>query len=187
MTILATEQDFTTSLKKALAEIDEYYMKYPGLLVVGTHNPSAIEEKLVAIREARESGVPFLGICAGFQLMLCEFARNVLGIVDAVSEEWGEGSPLFIKMPELSVGIREVNGRMESFWHHFTMNLAYQPLFRVSDMEVSFTRNVATLARLRIHPFFVGCQFHPEYESSRDKPHPVLVNFLEACKHSNAR
>ena len=70
MEILKNNNDFFTSVHKALSEIDENWDDYPGLIIVGTHAPVDVEEKLKAIQEVRERGIPILGICFGMQLLL---------------------------------------------------------------------------------------------------------------------
>ena len=97
--------DFNTTVKKALEEIDPNYQDYPGLVICGTHSPHDVEQMIEKIREAREYGTPFLGICFGHQLAAIEYARNVLGIKDATSEEFGKGNFVVYKLPQLNVGL----------------------------------------------------------------------------------
>lgn len=160
MVILASEQDFTTSLRRALAEIHHRYEDLPGLVIAGSHTPSNVGEKLEAIRMARESRVPFLGICFGHQLAAIEYARNVLGIEDATSEEFGSGTYVVRKrMDGLNVGM---GGDGESYWNNYEVDL---PQWKKPK-------------------WFFTSQFHPEYESRKGKPHPLLVQFIQACKNA---
>jgi CTP synthase (UTP-ammonia lyase) len=151
--------DFDTSVRKALSEIDKNWESYEGLIICGTHTPdkSNIEHQLNEIRKAREEAAPFLGICFGHQLCAVEFARNIRGITNAASEEWGDKGDTFVvkKLPSLKVGLH--NG--ESYWHNY---------------DVSF--------RWENPPNFFTCQFHPEYQSTKKKPHPLLVSFLKYAK-----
>lgn len=149
--------DYSTSVKKALEEIDSNYLNYKGLVICGTHDPHNTEEMIGLIKIAREEGIPFLGICFGFQLCAIEYARNVLGIKDATSEEFGTGTFVVKKLPELKVGLH--NG--ESYWNNYEVDLP--------DLKIP-------------ENFFVS-QFHPEYQSSKDKPHPLLVNFINYARN----
>lgn len=147
--------DFSTSVHRALKEIDKNYLERNGLVICGTHSPHNTEELIEEIRKARVNGTPFLGICFGHQLAAIEYARNVLGIEDATSEEFGEGTFVVVKRPELNVGLKDG----ESYWHNYDVNIPTK------------------------HPdHFFTCQFHPEYQSSKEKPHPLLVEFIKLCK-----
>lgn len=148
--------DFNTSVEKALDEIDPNWVNYDGLIVCGTHSPHDTESMIEKIRQARESGRPFLGICFGHQLAAIEYARNVLGIADATSEEFGKGTFVVKKRPEgLKVGLHDG----ESYWNNY-------------EVVIDWSKP----------PNFITCQFHPEYQSSKDKPHPLLVEFLQLCR-----
>lgn len=151
--------DFNTSVKKALEEIDPKYMDYGGLVICGTHTPSplGVIEEIREIRHARETGLPFLGICMGHQLAFIEYCRNVLGQSDATSEEFSQkGTFVVKKRPEgLKVGLHYG----ETYWHNYEC---------LGDWEKP--------------PNFITCQYHPEYQSSIDNPHPLLVKFIELCK-----
>jgi len=148
--------DFTTSVKRAFTEIDKDWETYEGLVVCGTHNQIGVEEIIERIRYARENKVPALLICAGHQLGAIEYARNVLKIKNATSEEFGPGTFVVKKrLGGLKVGLH--NG--ESWW---------------SNYEVVIDWNIPS--------HFVSVAFHPEYNSRLDKPHPLLVKFLELCR-----
>lgn len=147
--------DFSTTVKKALGEIDPDWESYPGLVICGTHSPHDVEGMIAEIARARESGLPFLGICFGHQLAAIEYARNVLGIQDATSEEFGTGTFVVKKLPELNVGLKDG----ETYWNNYEVTIETK------------------------HPeHFITCQYHPEYQSSIDKPHPLLVKFIDECK-----
>ena len=81
---------FQTSVKKALDEIDINWPRYRGLIICGTHRPKNVEFLINKIKKTRETGLPFLGICFGHQLAAVEYARNVLGAINATSEEFSE-------------------------------------------------------------------------------------------------
>lgn len=147
--------DFNTSVHRALGEIDPKYLDYPGLVVCGTHSPHDTEEMIDAIKDAREDGTPALLICFGYQLGAIEYARNVLGIKDATSEEFGQGTWVVKKRPRMKVGLHEG----ESWWSNYDVDIDWE-----------------------IPKHFVAVGFHPEYQSSKEKPHPLLVQFIELCK-----
>lgn len=163
--------DFNTTVEKALTEIDPKWKYYHGLIVCGTHTPENPELQIELIKEAREKGTPFLGICFGHQLAAIEYARNVLGIEDATSEEFhkidGMGTYVVYKLSELNVGIDTVNegdeSRLESFWNNYEVR---KDILDQWDKPENF----------------ITCQYHPEYQSSFDKPHPLLVKFIDLCK-----
>ena len=152
--------DFQTSVRKAFNEIDPAWESYDGLVVCGTHNPRNVEGMIEKIRYARENYRQFLGICFWHQLAAIEYARNVLGIKDATSEEFGKGTFVVKKLPELNVGLK--NG--ESYWNNYEVAIEWEK-----------------------PEHFTTCQFHPEYQSSKENPHPILVKFLELCKHAGQK
>lgn len=149
--------DFTVSVRKALEEIDSKYESYNGLVIAGTHAPTieTVEQQIQKVKEARESGTPTLLICHGQQVGAIEYARNVLGIKDATSEEYGAGTFVVKKRDALKVGLHEG----ESWWSYY---------------EVAID--------VKNPPHFIATASHPEYTSSIDKPHPLLIHFLSLCK-----
>lgn len=151
--------DFKTSVKRALEEIDPEWESYEGLVVCGSHAPDLLEvdNLLSRINYARNMEIPYLGICFGHQLAAIEYARNVLGIKDATSEEFGEGTYVVKKRDHLNVGLKDG----ESYWNNYEVHLP----------------------RWEKPNHFITVQFHPEYQSSIEHPHPVLVSFLNLCKH----
>lgn len=156
--------EFDTSVHRALKEIDPKYEEYEGLVLCGTHSPdiTEIDFLLDKIMEAREAGKPFLGICYGHQLAAVEYAINVLGISDAVSEEWEiPGTAVVKKRDNLKVGW--FGG--ESYWNNY---------------EVA-------LENWQKDENFITTQFHPEYQSSKLKPHPILIKFLKYAKQYGRR
>ena len=147
--------DFNTSVQKALSEIDENWKNYDCLIICGTHSTPDVEMLIAKIKEAREIGKPALLICSGHQLGAIEYARNVLGITDATSEEFGEGTFVVKKRPRLKVGLHDG----ESWWSNYEVAIDWE-----------------------IPAHFASVPYHPEYESSFDKPHKDLVKFLNLCK-----
>ena len=151
--------DFNTSVKRALEEIDPLYESYNGLVVCGTHNQQNVEEMVGILKTARENKTPTLLICAGYQLGAIEYAQNVLGIKDATSEEFGEGTFVVIKRPELKIGLHEG----ESWWSNYEVDPQIDALW-VRPKE------------------WVCVPYHPEYQSSKDNPHKDLLKFISLCK-----
>jgi CTP synthase (UTP-ammonia lyase) len=148
--------DFHTSVHKALGEIDKNYSKLPGLVICGTHTPSQSEEMIDLIAKAKKNGTPFLGICFGYQLTAIEYARNYLGIRDATSEEIeGNGTFVVRKRPQMKVGLHDG----ETWWSDYEVTIQFE-----------WPEN-----------FFI-VPYHPEYQSSKDKPHQVLVDFIKYAK-----
>lgn len=145
---------FHTSVEKSLSEIDKNWRNYHGLIVCGTHTPQNPEIMIDAIADARESGLPALLICFGYQLGSIDYARNVLGIEDATSEEWGEGTFVVHKRPQLKVGLHDG----ESWWSNY----------EADSWEIPEN--------------WVAVPYHPEYQSSKGNPHPDLIKFLKYCK-----
>lgn len=153
--------DFSTSVRKALQEADPFWETYPGLVICGTHRPHDVESMIDAIRVARETGLPVYAECFGHQLSAIEYARNVLGIKDATSEEFGQGTFVVKKLPQLNVGMKPVGDRMESFWNNY---------------EVDLPNWVKP-------PNFFTAQYHPSYQSSKDNVHPLISQFLEYARN----
>ncbi len=176
--------DFSTSVVKAFDEIDENWRNYQGLVIAGTHSPHDVEMMIDKIKEARENGTPTLGICFGLNLILVEFARNVLRMKEANTLEVNKNTsyPIFVKLPQLRVGIREVNGRQESHWHNYFFNNKYRKLFEENGWKFIFSDDIMEIADYDKINNYKGCQFHPEYSSSFNNPHPILLNFLINAK-----
>jgi len=155
--------DFQTSVRKALSEIDPRWESRDGLIICGSHSPTlsddAVEPILEKIKEAREQGRAVLGICWGYQLCAIEYARNVLGIQDATSEEWGNGTFVVKKRSEPLVGLREG----QSYWSYYEVE---------PEIEAQWKKPAN----------WVTVPHHPEYQSSYWNPHPLLVSFLGLCK-----
>lgn len=185
MDFVSGPEDFSTSPSKALSEIDKDWKKLPGLIVFGSHAQHDVGEKLEMLREAREKKIPTLGICFGLHLQAVEWARNVLNLPDANSTEIKRmcADPVVVKLPELRVGIHKAEGRYESFWHNYRVNPVYYPQF-YKEWNLSTTGDMLDSMTLKGHPHYTGVQYHPEYGSSKDKPHPVLKRFLDVCRNA---
>lgn len=171
--------DFNTSVEKALSEIDPNWKNYEGLIVCGTHSPHDYEEQILKINRARETHVPVLGICFGHQLAAIEYARNVLNRLEATSEEFPAryrslpGGHIATVVEEYIVKKRKDGLKVglhdgESYWNNYEVIDGFESIWKKADN-------------------FITVQYHPEYQSSIDKPHPILVKFLEYAKRYGTR
>ena len=161
--------DFNTSVEKALSEIDPDWKSYEGLIICGTHSPDRIGYQIDNIKHFREQKKPFLGICFGHQLAAVEYARNVLGQKDATSEEFMELSPFGVVRRQLVVikrkeGLKVGLHNGESYWNNYEVIEGFEGMWKKADN-------------------FITVQYHPEYQSSIDNPHPILVEFLNYARN----
>ena len=186
--------------------------KYNGILVPGGFGNRGIEGKLEAIKYARENSIPFLGICLGMQMTVVEFARNVAKIEDAGSAELDvkcknpvihimedqkdinkKGGtmrlgayPCIIKDGTLARSIYGEEKISERHRHRFEFNNDYKEKLAEYGLIASGTSPDASLVEiveLKNHPFFIAGQFHPEFKSRPDRPAPLFVEFVKACKN----
>lgn len=180
-----------------------------GVLVPGGFGNRGIEGKLLAVRYAREHGVPYLGLCLGMQMAVIEFARDVLGWADADSGEFCESSAHKVidflqgQSDEVNKGgtlrlgawpCRIVPGTtMEKCYgtleiserhrHRYELNNEFRDALTAAGLVISGTSPDGSLVEtveLRDSPFFVGVQFHPEFKSRPNKPHPLFLGFVKA-------
>jgi len=183
---------------------------YDGILVPGGFGKRGIEGMLNAIRYAREKNVPFFGICLGMQSACIEYARNVCGLKDANSSEFDPASPhrIIYKLREL-LGVEEMGGTMrlgawtcilqpdslasrayggateisERHRHRYEFNREYEALLTGAGLRISGSTPDLTyveIVELPGHPYFLGCQFHPEFKSRPLEPHPLFFEFIKA-------
>lgn len=167
---------------------------------------------ILAAKYARENAIPYLGICLGSQIMAIEFARNVLGITDANSEEFNpNGVHNIIRIMETQKGIMKKGGTMrlgtydchiqkdtlaeqlygtiktsERHRHRFEFDPAYRELMEKKGFVVSATSpdgQLAEIVELPHHPFMIATQAHPEFKSRPTAPHPLFLGFIEAMKY----
>ncbi len=197
-----------------LENVGEKLGSLDGLLVAPGFGHRGIEGKIAAVKYARESGLPFFGICLGMQMAVIEFGRNVLGIENAHSTEMDPQAendvinmmeeqkaitmkggtmrlgayPCEIKEGTLAHRIYEAINISERHRHRYEFNNEYLEQYENSGMIAS-GRNKETglveIIELSNHPFFVGCQYHPELKSTVENPHPLFVHFVKAAKHFN--
>ena len=182
-----------------------------GLLVAPGFGLRGIEGKIIAVKYAREKGLPFFGICLGMQMAVIEFARNILGLKGAHSVEMDPNTPFpVINMMEEQKRITMMGGtmRLGAYPCHITKDtLAYQ-IYGTEDISerhrhryefnneylkavqdagmVTSGVNPATglveIIELPNHPFFIGVQYHPELKSTVEAPAPIFVHFIAAAK-----
>ncbi len=182
-----------------------------GILVPGGFGSRGIEGKIQAARYARENKIPYLGLCLGMQVMVIEFGRYVFGSEDANSTEFNRNTPhpVIDLLPEQR-GIGEMGGTMrlglypcqlvdgtiarlaydsmevqERHRHRFEFNNTYRELFTEKGMRFSGQSpdgRLVEIAELADHPFMLGSQFHPEFLSRPNRPHPLFRAFLGAVK-----
>ncbi|HIC92663.1 MAG TPA: CTP synthase, partial [Anaerolineae bacterium] len=189
----------------------ERLARVDGIVVPGGFGYRGIEGKIVAARYARENGVPYLGLCLGMQVMVIEFARHVLGSDEPNSTEFDPHTkhPVIDLMPEQR-GITEMGGTMrlgaypcrlvpgtraaaaygqemvhERHRHRFEFNNAYRDLLTGAGLVLSGLSpdgRLVEIVELADHPWMVGTQFHPEFKSRPNRPHPLFCAFLAAAK-----
>jgi CTP synthase len=187
-----------------------------GLLVPIGFGKRGTEGKIRAIRYAREHKVPFFGICLGMQCMTIEFARNVCGIKDATSTEFDADAaqPVIYKLRDL-LGVEEMGGTMrlgaypcrlqegtlarriygvdevsERHRHRYEVNQKYLETLRQHGLVVSGMSpdgKFVEMVEIADHPWFLGCQFHPEYKSKPTDPHPLFVSYIAAALAEHRR
>jgi CTP synthase len=186
---------------------------FDGILVPGGFGKRGVEGMLNAIRYARENNIPYFGICLGMQTACIEFARNVCGLYDANSSEFDPATPhrIIYKLREL-IGVEELGGTMrlgawacnlepdslaakaygkteisERHRHRYEFNREYEALLTGGGLRITGTTPDATyveIVEMPSHPFFLGCQFHPEFKSKPLEPHPLFRDFIGASwKH----
>jgi len=189
--------------------------EYDGLLIPGGFGERGIEGMLLAIEWARTHDLPFFGICLGLQCAVMEFARNVCGVEAANSYEFDEDSeePVICLMDsQLNVTnkggtmrlgaypavlrdgsrVRAIYGEAEiseRHRHRYEVNNRYRDDLEAEGLIMSGTspdNNLVEMIELPAHPWFVGCQFHPELKSRPNRPHPLFASFVGAA-HAHAR
>ncbi len=187
-----------------------------GILVPIGFGQRGSEGKIRAARYARENKVPFFGICLGMQMMVVEYARNVCAIRDATSTEFSPAAtnPVIYKLREL-LGVEEMGGTMrlgaypchlqentlarriygkaeisERHRHRYEVNQKYLEALTDHGLVVSGTSpdgKFVEMVELVNHPWYLGCQFHPEYKSRPYEPHPLFVSYIAAALAENQR
>jgi CTP synthase len=194
----------------------EQLRRYDGILVPGGFGKRGVEGMIHAIRYARENGVPYFGICLGMQTMVIEFARNVCGMANANSTEFDPATPnrVIYKLRELK-GVDELGGTMrlgaytcnlakgsfarhayekdqisERHRHRYEFNREFEPVLTEHGLRLTGQTPDGTyveICEIADHPWYLGCQFHPEFKSKPLEPHPLFVAFIGAAKREHDR
>jgi CTP synthase len=189
---------------------------YDGILVPGGFGKRGTEGMTNAIRFARERRVPYFGICLGMQMMVVEFARNVCGLANANSTEFDPATPsrIIYKLRELK-GVDELGGTMrlgaypcrlapgsfaeqaygtdlisERHRHRYEFNREFEDVLTSNGLRVSGEtpdKVYVEICELPDHPWYLGCQFHPEFKSKPLEPHPLFRAFIGAAKEHRRR
>jgi CTP synthase len=181
-----------------------------GILVPGGFGDRGVEGKIVACKYARERRLPYLGLCLGMQVATIEFARNVCGLKGANSTEFEEHTPHpVICLLEEQKEVRKKGASMRlgswptDLWpgtlaeriygakqtverhrHRYEFNLKYKETMEEKGFVICGTSpdaKLVELIELRDHPWFLACQYHPEFLSKPNSPHPLFRGFIAAC------
>jgi len=188
--------------EKILADAD-------GILVPGGFGVRGIEGKIKAVTYARENKIPFFGICLGMQAAVIEYARNIASLNKANSTEFNPKTPhkIFFKWRELK-GIKDLGGTMrlgeflcrlekgsfaekaygklniyDRHRHRYEFNPEYEEILAKAGLFIAGKNpehNLVEIIEIKNHPWFLGCQFHPEFKSKPLNPHPLFKAFIGA-------
>ena len=200
------------SWPNCIAELREY----DGILVPGGFGKRGIEGMIHAIRYAREYKAPYFGICLGMQTMVIEFARHVCGLSKANSTEFDPATPnrVIYKLRDL-LGVDELGGTMrlgaypcnlaagsfarhaysqdqisERHRHRYEFNREFEQVLTSNGLRLTGEtpdKKYVEICELPDHPWFLGCQFHPEFKSKPMEPHPLFAAFIAAAKKEHKR
>ncbi len=198
------------SEKVSREETRELLREVSGILVPGGFGYRGIEGKIRAVKYARENGIPFFGICLGMQTAIIEFARNVCGFEGANSTEFSRKTKYpVISLLEEQKKVKHKGASMrlgayrcriksgtkasaaykrkevtERHRHRYEFNNAYKDTMKKSGLVFSGihpTGSLVEIVELKDHPWFVACQFHPEFQSKPDNAHPLFKHFIKAA------
>ncbi len=190
--------------------VGNYFSEVDGILVPGGFGQRGIEGMIIAARFAREKGFPFFGICLGMQIMVIEFARNVLKLKDANSTEFDPKTDYpVISLLEEQIDIKRMGGTMrlgrgesrllrgslihriygsdvifERHRHRYEVSNIYRDAFEENGLVISGVTEDNSLVESvewKGHPWGIGVQFHPEFNSKPVTPHPLFSSFISAC------
>lgn len=198
----------SVDLENPTIKLEEVFAGVDGILVPGGFGDRGIEGKIAAISYARKNKIPFLGICLGMQLAVIEYARNVLGLQRANSSEFDPKTPYPVidLLPEQK-DIEEKGGTMrlgvypcklvdedtlgykayvdeiiyERHRHRFEFNNEFRDQMKAKGLVISGTSpdcRLVEMIELKDHPWFVATQFHPEFKSRPNRPHPLFRDFV---------
>lgn len=189
---------------------DKYLSEVDGILVPGGFGYRGIEGKIKAIKYAREKHIPFFGICLGMQTAIIEFARNVCGLKKANSTEFDKNTPhpviclleeqRKVKMKGGTMRLGKFSCRLENktksikayknrliferHRHRYEFNNSYRKIMKKNKMifsGINPQKNLVEIIELNGYPWFVACQFHPEFKSKPERAHPLFREFIKAA------
>lgn len=189
------------------SNVERLLSKVDGILVPGGFGNRGIEGKIRVIQFAREREIPFFGICLGMQCAVIEFARNVCGLKNAHSTEFNKKTPHpVISMLEEQEDVKDLGGTMrlgaypcnvkkntltheayraedieERHRHRYEFNNKYREIIKEKGLQVTGAYQngkLVEIVELENHPWFIAGQFHPEFKSKPDKPHPLFKAFV---------
>jgi CTP synthase len=188
-----------------------------GILVPGGFGDRGTEGKILAAKYAREKRIPYFGICLGMQIATIEFARNVCGLKGANSTEFDKATPHpVICLQEEQKGVEDMGATMrlgaseailfagtraaqlygnaeriqERHRHRYEFNSDYQERLQEKGLvisSVSADEGLVEIVELPEHPFYIGAQFHPEFQSKPNHPHPLFSGFVAAALEHSQR
>lgn len=192
-------------------DVASYLKDAHGILVPGGFGSRGVEGKILAVQYARENNIPYFGICLGMQMAVIEFARNVCGLDKAFSTEFKkDAKDPVVSLIEEQKKVKNLGGTMrlgaydcalakdtqsykaykkenisERHRHRYEFNNAYEkPLVKAGMVFAGKNpqQKLVEIVEIPGHPWFVACQFHPEFKSKPDKPHPLFNGFVKASK-----
>lgn len=197
------------SLEDIKISLEDIFNGYDGILIPGGFGDRGIEGKIKAINYARTHNIPCFGICLGMQCMAIEFARNVCNFKDANSTEFNintsnpiihlmesqnnvtqKGASMRLGRYDLklyhskSKDLYELEYTSERHRHRYEFNNDYRDIFEANNMitaGINPQENLVELIEYKNNDFHIGCQFHPEFKSRPNRPHPLFVGFTKAC------
>ena len=181
-----------------------------GILIPGGFGHRAIEGKIMAAQYAREHKIPYFGLCLGMQILVIEFARHVAGLANANSTEFDEKTPNpVIHLMEEQKHITQLGATMrrgayackvlpdtnaakaygkemisERHRHRYEFNNAYREVLTEKGLRIAGInpeQNLVEISEVADHPWMVGVQFHPEFQSKPNKAHPLFAAFVKAA------
>ena len=196
--------------------VENELSRLDGILVAPGFGERGIEGKILSIKYSRENNLPFLGICLGMQMAVIEFARNILNLKNANSSEMDSSTkhPI-INLMDDQVEIEDKGGTMrlgswdckiykntlahkiykkdiisERHRHRYELNFDYMNKLSENGMVFSGSNpktGLVEIIEIPNHDWFIGVQFHPEYQSTVKNPHPIFVSFVKACINKNRK
>ncbi len=196
------------------SDLEEHLAKVDGVVIPPGFGKRGVEGKIATAKLAREKGIPLFGICLGMQVATIEFARNVIGLAEANSTEFDpDASDLVIDLMPEQLEVEKKGGTMrlgsydskiepgtrteeiygsrnisERHRHRYEFNNDYREVFEEAGMKMAATSlegQLVEVVEYEDHPWYIGVQFHPEFNSRLQDPHPLFTSFLRACRKAD--